>query len=736
MPSRLDLHPGECLRRGVFPALRQGRWRGLHRVFFFASLLFCVICTSCGAVGYGPPPPVTVNVTPNSAQPFQGEKLQFNATVQNASDPAVNWQVNQTAGGNPMVGMIDSTGLYTAPALVPNPPTVTVTAVLQSDSTKTGSSSVTILALSSITGPLVVSPAISSLTTSQTLQLQVLTPGVGNGDVSWTADGGTITPGGLYTPPSTQGAYTVKASLIANQNAVGTAQVDVTTFPGTLTWRNDNSRSGVNSQELALGPATVNSATFGKLFSCSIDGYAYAQPLYVPNLAIPGKGTHNVIFVATENDSVFAFDADSNPCEQLWQASLIPAGSQAIAFPTLGLTGTNIVPFVGITGTPVIDVNATTLYVVATTQTIALNPTYSHMVYALDLTTGSKIQLAGVGVILTPNVLFESLLEDQRPALLLDNGTVYIAFGTYGGQCAGEITCEYHGWLFGYDSASLQQTGAFEVTPNAIQGGIWQSGGGPSVDSHHNLFVVTGDGPPNNGVNYSDGFLRLGTNGGLSVTDYFIPCDQGQGWGVDPNAVLQSGSTAPVLLPDSAGSAPQPRLLIAGSKEGFLYVVNRDAMGGFLNQCPDSPTRVQTIPVGGAILSTPLFWNNAVYVAPGNGNLMSFPMSAGILASSPSASQSPETMGPQGATPVISSNGASGAILWLIDSSGALATPNTAAILRVFDPNNLSNEIYNSAMDSSRDKAGSAVKFTVPTVANGKVYVGTQTELDVYGLLQ
>lgn len=736
MPSRLDLHPGECLRRGVFPALRQGRWRGLHRVFFFASPLFCVICTSCGAVGYGPPPPVTVNVTPNSAQPFQGEKLQFNATVQNASDPAVNWQVNQTTGGNPMVGMIDSTGLYTAPALVPNPPTVTVTAALQSDSTKTGSSSVTILALSSITGPLVVSPAISSLTTSQTLQLQVLTPGVGNGDVSWTADGGTITPGGLYTPPSTQGAYTVKASLIANQNAVGTAQVDVTTFPGTLTWRNDNSRSGVNSQELALGPATVNSATFGKLFSCSIDGYAYAQPLYVPNLAIPGKGTHNVIFVATENDSVFAFDADSNPCEQLWQASLIPAGSQAIAFPTLGLTGTNIVPFVGITGTPVIDVNASTLYVVAATQTIALNPTYSHMVYALDLTTGSKIQLAGVGVILTPNVLFESLLEDQRPALLLDNGTVYIAFGTYGGQCAGEITCEYHGWLLGYDSASLQQTGAFEVTPNAIQGGIWQSGGGPSVDSHHNLFVVTGNGPPNNGMNYSDGFLRLGTNGGLSVTDYFIPCDQGQGWGVDPNAVLQSGSTAPVLLPDSAGSAPQPRLLIAGSKEGFLYVVNRDAMGGFLNQCPDSPTRVQTIPVGGAILSTPLFWNNAVYVAPGNGNLMSFPMSAGILASSPSASQSPETMGPQGATPVISSNGASGAILWLIDSSGALATPNTAAILRVFDPNNLSNEIYNSAMDSSRDKAGSAVKFTVPTVANGKVYVGTQTELDVYGLLQ
>jgi hypothetical protein len=213
--------------------------------------------------------------------------------------------------------------------------------------------------------------------------------------------------------------------------------------------------------------------------------------------------------------------------------------------------------------------------------------------------------------------------------------------------------------------------------------------------------------------------------------DYFTPCDEGSAQIV--------GTGAPVLLPDSAGSTIQPHLLIGGSKGvsagGSLNVVNRDSMGGF---CPGSPAAVQTIPVGaGPILSTPLFWNNAVYVAPGNGNLMSFPMSGGILTSSPSASQSPETLGPQGATPVVSSNGTSNAILWLIDSSGALATPNTPAILRAFDPNNLSNEIYNSAMASgSRDTAGLAVKFTVPTVANGKVYVGTQTELDVYGLLQ
>ncbi len=735
MPSPLDLHLADCQSRGVYPTPRDGRLREFLRMLVFASLLLCVICTSCGPVGSGPapapPPPVTITVMPNSAQPFQGGNVQFNAVVKNASTSAVSWQVNTIPSGNATVGMIDSTGLYTAPTMVPNPPTVTVTAVLQSDSTKTASSSVTIQALSSVTGQLVVSPALSSVTTSQTLQFNILTPGVSNTDVTWTVDGGTITPGGNYTPPSTPGAYTIVASL---PNAKGFATVEVTSFPGTLTWRNDNSRSGVNSQELALAPATVSPSTFGKLFSCPIDGYAYAQPLYVPNLAIPGKGTHNVIFVATEKDSVFAFDADANPCVQLWQTSLIPAGSQAIETPNFEITNTDIVPFVGITGTPVIGLSTSALYVVAATQTIALNPNYSQQLYALDLATGQpEIQPAGVefATLAGPSFGFNPMLENQRPALLLDNGTVYIAFGSYGGLG------DYHGWLFGYDSASLQQTGVFDVTPSAIQGGIWQSGGGPSADSNHNIFVVTGDGPfdaNRGGMSYSDSFLRLGMAGGLSVSDYFTPCDQ---------ATLETagedvGAGAPVLLPDSAGSSSQPHLLIGGSKGGSLYVVNRDNMGEFDSTCPDSPTRVQTISVGaGPIMSTPLFWNNSVYVAAGNGNLMSFPMSGGILASSPSASQSPETLGPLGATPVISSNGTNNAILWLIDSSGALATPNTPAILRAYDPNNLSKEIYNSAMAAaSRDTAGLAVKFSVPTVANAKVYVGTQTELDVYGLLQ
>jgi hypothetical protein len=721
MRGPLVLHPGEC----EYP-----------RLLFVAALLLCAICAACGAVGSGPAPapplPVTVTVTPNSVQSFPGANVQFTAVVENASNSAVIWMVNQMQGGNQTWGTISSTGsstsTYTAPNSVSSQTSVMVTAALQSDSTKSGSASVTILSPSSFTGSLVVSPSLSSVTTSQTLQFQVSTPGItiSNNNVNWAADGGTITPDGRFTPPITPGPYTVEASL---PNSVGFATVEVTDFPGMLTWRNDNSRSGVNSHEFLLAPTTVGSSAFRKLFSCPIDGYAYAQPLYVPNLQIPGNGVHNVVFVATEKDLVFAFDADANPCQLLWkQPGLFPVGSEPFfpPKPAPGAPNFVIVPTVGITGTPVIDVSASTLYVVATTQTVTgLNPNYSQILFGLDLATG-QLKIGPTGVTTGSG-------ENQRAALLLDSGTVYVALGSYGGLG------DYHGWLFGYDASSLQPEGVFNVTPHGQFGGIWQSGGGPSADSTHNLFVATGDGPSNQGENYSDSFLRLGTNGGLSVADYFTPCDQGLDWGVSPNAVLQSVSSAPVLLPDSAGSVTQPHLLLGGSKNGSLYIVNRDSMGGIDVTCQtDSYPRVQIVWVGaGAILSTPLFWNGNVYVAPGDGKLMSFPMSGGVLAPPPAVSESTETLGPQGATPVISSNGINNAILWLIDSGGALATPNAPAILRAYDPNNLSNEIYNSATaPASRDTAGLAVKFTVPTVANGKVYVGTQTELDVYGLLQ
>ena len=718
--------------------------RALHSrlsLLLVISLLTAIASNSCGGLvsSSSAPPPVIITLSPASAQPFAGTTVSFTASVQNGGSSAVNWQVNAIQSGNTTVGTISDAGIFTAPDIVPNPPTVTVTAVLKSDPTKSASSSVTIQSQSSIHGPLSLSPVLSSVTTSQSLQLQVTTSGVNNNQVNWAVDGfasgnlitGTITATGLYSPPSTAGSHLILATLKLNVNSIGSARVEVTDFAGTLTWRNDNSRSGQNTKELALAPSTVNSSTFGKLFSCTLDAYPYAQPLYVPNLDIPGTGMRNVIIVATAKDTVFAFDADAIPCSQLWRTSLIPAGQEAVPTPNFDIPTDDIAPFIGITGTPVIDATSGTIYVAAETRTPSLNAVYDQRLYALDLATGQpKIQPAGIEFLSDSSQIFNLLLENQRAALLLDNGHVYIAFGSHHGLG------NYHGWLFSYDASTLQQNSVFNVTPKSLHGGIWQSGGGPSADSNHNVYVATGNGPfdVNLGSNdYGDSFLRLNTAGALSVVDYFSPCDQ-QTLAATNQEI---GSSALVLLPDSAGSSSQPHLLVGGGKNASLYMVNRDNLGGYRFPCPDSPDRAQFVPVGdSAILSTPLFWNNFIYIAAGNGRLKAFPMSGGVLKSVPVASQSSETLGPQGATPVLSSNQANNAIIWLIDSSGAHVTPNAPAILRAFDASDLSNEIYNSGMLASRDAAGPPVRFTVPTVANGKVYIGTQGELDVYGLLR
>lgn len=717
------------------------------------------------------------------------------------------------------MGSISGSGLYLAPDQVPTPPTtVTVTAVLQSDSTKAGYARVTVKPVSTIQS-LSITPQLSSVTTTQALQLQVTTAGVSNDLVNWTVDGfpngnptrGTITPNGRYMPPNSEGSHTITATLIANPNAFGSARVVVTSYAGTFTWRNDSLRSGQNQNELALAPTTFDSSTFGKLFSCPLDGYAYAQPLYVANLTIPNKGTHNVVLVATENDSIFAFDADANPCVQLWQTSFVPTGEEVVL--SSDINAVDITPTIGITGTPVIDASSFTLYVVAETRTPTFQqPSYYERLYAVDLKTepptiqpkGKEISTSNTG---TP--IFSPLLGNQRAALLLDSGTVYIAFGSHGeatsistisrttnvvtvttstssGVQAGanvtiagvtdtsfngtfrvatqadsthftypqtaadasssggaatpdSVPINYHGWLFGYDASTLLQNPnlVFDVTPNSEGGGIWQSGGGPSADSNHNVYVATGRGTFNvnqGAQEFAESFLRLNTAVPLSV-EYFTPCDQAMLF----VTAQDIGSSAPVLLPDSTG--PVPHRMISAAKNGSLYVLNRDNLGGYNPPCPDSAAGVQVVvPTGDSpippILSTPLFWNDAVYVAPANSKLKAFPMPGGVLNPTPRDSQSLENLGPQGATPVLSSNGANNAVIWLIDTSGALVTPNTPAILRAFDAGNLSNEIYNSATaPMDRDKAGLAVKFTVPTVANGKVYVGTQTELDVYGLL-
>lgn len=598
MPSLLDLHPRNQSSRGNTGAIHRPRYvlslsplcPGLS-FLFLVLLLLNIFLISCGGVASSAP--VTVTVLPTSAQPFTGSTVPFTATVQNAGSSAITWQVNSIPGGDTTVGTINASGLFTAPNAVPNPPTVMVTAVLQSDSTKSGYANVTIQTPSPIQGPLSLSPALSSLTTSQTLQLQVTTAGVSNSQVNWAVNGGIITTDGFYTPPSSAGSFNVIVTLKANPSVTGSAQVKVTDFAGTFTWRNDNSRSGQNPKELALAPAAVSSSKFGKLFSCPLDGYAYAQPLYVANLAIPGKERHNVIFVATEKDTVFAFDADANPCLQLWHTGLIPAGEEPVQTPNSEITSADIAPFIGITGTPVIDSSSSTLYVVAETWTPGLNPVYDQRLYALDLATGQrKIQPSGVVISTAASVTpaFSPLWGNQRAALLLENGTVYIAFASH------HDLGDYHGWLLGYDAATMQQTSAFDDTPGGQGGGIWQSGGGPSADSNHNAFVITGNGTfdaNRGGSDYGDSFLRLSSTSGLAVTDYFTPCDQAALASADQYLGLERSAPAtgwdrPSIVPKSAPRRRHERLHVSRRPGGPRRIRRRDLPGHSAAACSES----------------------------------------------------------------------------------------------------------------------------------------------------
>jgi len=375
---------------------------------------------------------------------------------------------------------------------------------------------------------------------------------------------------------------------------------------------------------------------------------------------------------------VYAFDADDSSCNPLWKMSVVPPNEQVIAAPSPQNPNALIVPTVGVTGTPVADLGASLLYVVSAAQITALNPTYDHHLYALDLATGSIVQSSGFFYFLAGQ--FDSAVQLQRSALLLDDGSVYVAFGSNGAPG------DYHGWLFKLDAPSLQSPEYFSTTPLPVSnsiggGGIWQSGGGPSADKNHNVFVTTGIGPFNadrsaGSLSYGDSFLQFGPSSIASVADYFTPCNQL----ADEVAGEDVGASAPLVLPDGIGPPSRPNVLIGGSKSGALYVVDRDQgqMGGYSpSPCPDSTSRTQTIPqlgAGGPILSTPLYWNGAVYVAPGNGNLLSLPMTQGILSSTPSSTSAiAGGLGPQGATPALSWDEApkdpSTAVIWLIDTA-------------------------------------------------------------------
>jgi hypothetical protein len=648
-----------------------------------------------------------------------------------------------------MLGLVGCGG-NTAPQVSTTPPNVTVT----------------------VSPSLVAVVAATANSPGQTQQFAATVTG-SNANVTWSVDGvtggnttdGTISASGLYTPPSTAGTHTVTATSVANTADSASASIAVTDLAGVFTYHNDLSRDGANTQEYGLTPSTVTTSTFGKLFSCPVDGATYTQPLWVPALSI-GGGIHNVILVATQNDSLFAFDADANPCVQYWQVNLLDTlhGGTAGEVPVpceLGLAPFycqvgagygDIQPEIGVTGTPVIDPTTNTIYVVSKSENTTTTTFYQRL-HALDLATGETEKFSGPELIAAslPGIgdgssngmlAFNLQYENQRSGLALSNGVVYVSWAAH------EDESPYHGWVIGYSAADVQtQTSVFNTTPNGGLGGIWAGGAAPAIDSGGDVYVSTGNGIFDQGSglpmenDYGDSILRLSPtavttttpNGeNLQLAGWFTPYDQLTLAQYDTDL----GSGGVVLLPDQ-NSAPI-HLLTEVGKEGVVYLIDRDNMGQF--QPTNNSQIVQSFngPSSG-LWGGPAFWQNGLYTGGQSDSLklFSFDSSTGLFNTSPS-SQSAEGFGYPGDSPSVSSQSASNGIVWTIDASqyGPPAPGPGPAILHAYNATNLAVEYWNSSMAANnRDQAGDAVKFVPPTIANGKVYISTRTEIDVYGLL-
>ena len=541
-----------------------------------------------------------------------------------------------------------------------------------------------------------------------------------------------------YTTPPTSGSDDASKFRAIVGNSVGS----VTSNPATLrvgttmsavdvaTYHNDNARTGQNLAETLLNPGNVSSTTFGKVGFLSVDGKVDAQPLHLSNVNIPGQGTRNVLYVVTEHDSVYAFDAVSGAA--LWQVSLLGAGET-----TSDARGcSQVTPEIGITATPVIDRTRGpngAIYVIAMSKN---GSNYFQRLHALDITSGAELfggpkniqaSFPGSGDGSSGgNVIFDPQQYEERAGMLLLNGVVYIGWTSH---------CDirpYTGWIMAYDASTLTQTSVLNVTPNGNEGAIWMAGCGLAADSSANIYfldangtfetTLDGNGFPNR-RDFGNAFLKLSTSGGLAVADYFATFDTVS----QSNADNDLGSGGAILLPDlTSGSGQVQHLAVGAGKDGNIYVVNRDAMGKFNSSSNNIYQQLSGV-LSGSVFSAPAYFNNTLYYGAVGDRIKAFTITSARL-SSAATSQTGNTFPYPGTTPGISANGTANAILWAAENGGT-------AVLHAYDATNLSHELYNSNQAGARDQFGAGNKFITPTIANGRVYVGTTNGVAVFGLL-
>jgi hypothetical protein len=590
-------------------------------------------------------------------------------------------------------GSIDGYGNFVAP-FAQSKCTVTGTATDGS-----GSSASASVAISS---PLSITPSSASTVANATQQFSANLP------ATWTTSCGSIDGTGLFTAPASPATCIITATASGSAAYTTSATDTVTAAPianvNYTTWKNDNARDGWQPNETVLTPANVNASTFGQLFTATLDGWVWAQPLYMSGVQI-NSAKHNVVYVATANDSVYAIDGDNG--QQLWKTSLLAAGET----PANGTLIQSSVPKIGVTGTPVIDPATGTLYAVTQSVTTLGSNCY-HRLHALDITTGAE--KFGAPLVISPPG-WTSPREMQRPGLLLANGNVYVAFGSNG-----DVE-PYNGWVFAYNAGNLNLVESWNATPAGGEGGIWMGGAGIAADTGGNLYLSTGNGDWNGSTQFGQSIVKLDPS--LALLDYFTPYNHVQQSAGDKDL----GSGGMLLLPDTTG--PHVHEMISCSKLNTIYVLDRDNLGQ-IGTSGDVVVQQVNGQLGGTsgvqytdrCFSTVAYWNNNLYIIGNNDVMKQFTLdpTTGLMSTAPVNQDTFAYLFP-GGQPVVSSNGNTNAIVW--------ATDWTTGTLHAYDATNVSNVLYVSP------KIGGGIKFTVPTVVNGHVYVGLQNSLVVMGLL-
>jgi len=679
----------------------------------------------------------TISVQPVNQSVAAGQTATFSVTAAGTAPLSYQWQKGNTA----ITGATSASYTTTATTTADSGSQFSVIVNNAAGNVTSNAATLTVTA-TSVAPSITQQPSSVTVTAGQTATFSVTSIGTDPLSYQWLQGTTTITGATLasYTTPVTTTANNGTQYKVVVSNSAGNATSNPAALtvnaaaPATtdvLTYHNDIARTGQNLTETTLTTGNVTSAKFGKLGFYSVDGLVDAQPLYASNVAVPSNGTHNVLVVATEHDSVYGFDADSGAI--LWHASMLKTGETTSDTRSCG----QVSPEIGVTSTPVIDRRNGpngAIYVVAMSKDSSGN--YHQRLHALDLALGTEL-LGGPADIQATypgtgdsssngNVVFEPGQYKERAALLLLNGVIYTGWASH---------CDirpYTGWIIGYNESTLAQASVLNVTPNGNEGAIWMAGAGLAADTSGNIYFLDANGDFDTNMNasgfpsdadYGNALMKLSTSSGLAVADYFEMDNEASENGSDTDL----GSGGMIVLPDlTNGSGQTLHLAVGAGKDSNLYLVNRDSMGKFSSNNANIYQELSGALPGG-VWAMPAYFNNALYYGSVGSPIQAFTITNAKLSTSATA-QTANSFGYPGATPSISANGTSNAIVWAVENS-------SPAVLHAYNASSL-NEIYNSNQASGgRDQFGSGNKFMTPTVVNGKVFVGTPNGVAVFGPL-